>query len=166
MTTLHLIYGPQGAGKSTRAAELARLHHALPLAIDDWMGQLYGPDLPQPMDLAWVMARVQRCESRIWHTAEAALRAGCAVVLDLGFMKRAQRAAAAARAGAADRPVQWHFVDAPLALRRERVARRNTQRGATFAFEVTPAMFDFMESQYEPPSAEERARAIVLESSS
>ncbi len=164
MSTLHLIYGPQGAGKSTLAAELARIHHALPLAIDDWMGQLFGPDLPQPMDLAWVMARVQRCESRIWHTAEAALRAGCAVVLDLGFMKRAQRAAAASRAHAAGLDVQWHFVDAPLAVRRKRVTLRNTQRGATFAFEVTPAMFDFMESQYEPPMADERARAIVLES--
>ena len=97
MNTLHLIYGPQGAGKSTRAGELARIHRALPLAIDDWMGPLFGPDVPRPMDLAWVMDRVQRCESRIWLTAEAALRAGCAVVLDLGFMKRAQREAAAAR---------------------------------------------------------------------
>lgn len=164
MTTLHLIYGPQGAGKSTHAIALARSHGgALHLAIDDWMGQLFGPDLPQPLDMPWIMTRVARCETRIWQIAEDVLGHGGNVILDLGFMKRAQRQAATARAAATGAKVQWHFLDAPHAVRRARVAARNLQRGASFAFEVTPGMFDFMEAQFEAPDIAERSKALVKE---
>lgn len=50
VTQLHLVFGPQGAGKSTHARKLAEAEQAVHLAIDDWMGQLFGPDLPQPLD--------------------------------------------------------------------------------------------------------------------
>ncbi|WP_083338977.1 hypothetical protein [Chromobacterium sphagni] len=53
----HLMFGPQGAGKSTHTRGAGQAVH---LVIDDWMGQLYGPDLPQPLDFFWVMARVAR----------------------------------------------------------------------------------------------------------
>ncbi|WP_369406692.1 AAA family ATPase [Chromobacterium alticapitis] len=35
MTQLHLVFGPQGAGKSTRARKLTEAEQAVHLAIDD-----------------------------------------------------------------------------------------------------------------------------------
>ena len=87
MGTIHLIFGPQGAGKSTYARELASRIEGVRFSIDEWMGQLYGPDLPKRMNFAWIMERVKRCELRIWATASAMARTGGSVVLDLGFIK-------------------------------------------------------------------------------
>ncbi|HLD66908.1 MAG TPA: ATP-binding protein [Pseudomonas sp.] len=164
MKRIHLVFGAQGAGKTTYARQLAAELDGVRLSIDDWMGELYGPDLPQPLNLSWIMTRVQRCERRIWSTALEILRCGGCVILDLGFMKVADRARFLALAGAEDVPVQLHFVTAPHAQRRQRVLERNTQKGDTFAFEVTPGMFDFMEKQFEPPSEAELARTLVFDS--
>ncbi len=38
---------------------------------------------------------------------------------------------------------------------------RNQTRGSTFAFEVSPAMFDAMEARFEAPDDRELAAAIV-----
>src|SRR5215831_5443961 len=46
-----------------------------------------------------------------------------------------------ARAQSAGHRVKLHFVDAPRDVRIDRLARRNVERGETFTFEVTPAMF-------------------------
>lgn len=157
MSAIHLVYGPQGAGKTTVARNLAERHGALRCSIDEWMGELFGPDLPRPMPLPWVLERVQRCERRIWALACDLARRGSPVVLDLGGQRAADRARFAALAAAAGLALQAHFVTAPAALRRERVMARNRARGDTFAFEVTPAMFDAMEARFEPPDAAELA---------
>lgn len=161
MGTVHLISGLQGAGKSTYARRLADETGAVRFSIDEWMHQLYGPDLPQPLDVTWIMERVRRCEQRIWATASEVATAGGDVVLDLGFMTVASRTEFADLARASALPVQLHIVDAPRDLRRERVLARNAARGETFAFEVTPGMFDFMESRFERPTASERSESIV-----
>jgi hypothetical protein len=75
---IHLVFGPQGAGKSTLARRLADQHRGLRLSIDEWMAQLDGPDLPQPPDLGWVMARVARCAQRIWALATDLPSRSCA----------------------------------------------------------------------------------------
>ncbi|WP_186009461.1 AAA family ATPase [Chromobacterium vaccinii] len=108
VTQLHLVFGPQGAGKSTHARKLAEAEQAVHLAIDDWMGQLFGPDLPQPLDFGGVMERVARCERRIWLTALAIVRGGGRVVQDLGFMKAAGRGRFLALADAHGLSAKWH----------------------------------------------------------
>ena len=88
--------------------------------------------------------------------------AGRDVVLDLGLAQAQKREELRERAQLAGHAVQWHFVDAPLDLRRERVLARNVERGETFAFEVTPAMFDFMEARFEPPTDDELVSSSVV----
>lgn len=162
MGSIYIVFGPQGAGKSTYARQLARDVGGVRFSIDDWMARLYGADMPSPPDLAWVMERVGRCEAQIWATAADVAASGGRAVLDLGFMKAAQRAAFAARARELGLPVSLHFVDAAPEVRRGRVLERNAQRGETFAFEVTPAMFEFMERQFERPTDEELAIATMV----
>ena len=128
------------------------------------MGELYGPDLPKPLNFPWIMERVQRCESRIWSTAAEIVQRGGNVILDLGFMKVKDRSRFVALAEAKALPLQMHFVTAPHELRRNRVLSRNATKGETFSFEVTPGMFDFMETQFERPTDAELSMSITFSS--
>jgi predicted kinase len=162
MTVIHLVFGPQGAGKSTHAKYLAEQLGGVSFSIDPWMLELFGPDLSLPLDLAWIMQRVRRCEQQIWKTTVAVTTQGLPVVLDLGCMKRADRARIESLANQASLTLQLHFVNAESSIRRQRVLARNIERGDTFAFEVTPTMFALMETQFEAPDDLELARANVL----
>ena len=158
---LHAIFGPCGAGKTTYARAFARREGSVAFILDDWMARLFGPDIPEPIEYEWMPERVGRCEAQIWSTAAAVMAAGTSVILDIGLMRRSDRARVKEIAEGAGLPLQWHFVDAPQEVRRERVAGRNTIRGETFAIEVTPDLFEFIEGVYEPPAPEELTGATL-----
>jgi predicted kinase len=164
-TRLHLVFGPQGAGKSTYARALAGRERGVRLGIDDWMADLFGPDAPGLPDLDWTCERVARCERRLLATAREVLAAGTPVVLDLGGTLRTHRDRLAAWARDAGLPARRHFLVAPRALREARVAARNAAPGPDPSFEVTPAMFAWIEHRYEPPAADELAGALVVDTS-
>lgn len=162
--TLHVIFGPSGAGKSTYAKQLARSEPAVHFAIDEWMARLFAADMPEPLEFEWMMARVERCEAQIWSVAASTMAAGASVVLDLGLMRKTDRARVAEIAEACELPLQFHFVTASADVRRARVLERNEVRGETFSIDVSPDMFDFIEGVYEAPDAQELRGAIISES--
>src|SRR3954465_719794 len=88
---LHVIFGPIGAGKTTYAHALARREGAVPFILDEWGARLFGPDLRGPLEFAWMLERLGRCNALIWSTATAVLAAGTSVVLDTGAMRLADR---------------------------------------------------------------------------
>jgi predicted kinase len=159
--TLHLIFGPCGAGKTTYAHVLARRENAVTFVLDEWGVRLFGPDVHGPLDFGWMVERLGRCYALIWSTAIAVLGAGTSVVLDLGLMRRADRERIRKLAQEACLSVQWHFVNAPQEVRRARVAGRNETKGETFAREVPPEMFDMFEAIYEAPAAAELEGAVL-----
>ncbi|HZZ33299.1 MAG TPA: ATP-binding protein, partial [Phenylobacterium sp.] len=159
--TLHAIFGPCGAGKTTYAHDFARRRHAVAFILDDWMARLFGPDMPEPLQYDWMVERVGRCEGQIWATAAGVLATGRSVILDIGLMRKADRERVRQIAEATDLPLQWHFVDAPAHVRRARVAGRNVVRGESFAIDVSPDMFDFIEGVYEPPEPAELSGAVM-----
>jgi predicted kinase len=162
--TLNVVFGPCGAGKTTYAHAFARRERALALILDDWMARLFGPDMPQPLEYDWMIERVQRCEAQIWNVAAGSIAAGTPVILDIGLMRRADRARVRQIAEGAGLLLQFHHVTAPVEVRRARIAERNEVRGESFAIDVSPDMFDFIEGVYEPPTADELAGAIISES--
>jgi predicted kinase len=163
--TLNVIFGPVGAGKTTYAHDFARRTGAVAFILDEWMARLFGPDMPDPIEYEWMVERVSRCEAQIWSTAAAALAAGASVILDIGLMRRTDRDRVRQIGEAVELPIQWHFVTAPSEVRRARVAERNVIRGESFAIEVSPDMFEFMEGVFELPSPAELKGAIVCEGS-
>lgn len=162
---VHIVFGPQGAGKSTYSKKLSKEVSGVHLSIDDWMWTLYGADLPKPMNFKWIMQRVERCEQQIWDSALKILNCGCDVILDLGFTKRAKRQLFATMASEHKISTQVHFINAPHALRRKRVLERNVEKGDTYSFEVTPGMFDFMEGEFDRPTDSELQDALVVDTS-
>jgi predicted kinase len=157
---LNVIFGPCGAGKTTYAHAFARRERAVAFILDEWMARLFGPDIPEPIEYQWMLERVARCEAQIWSVAAGVLAAGTSVILDIGLMRRADRARVREIAEGAGLPLRFHFVDAPQEVRRARVAQRNVVRGENFAIEVTPELFDFIEGVYESPEPGELEGAV------
>ena len=162
--TLNVIFGPSGAGKTTYANAFARKEGAVAFILDEWMARLFGPDIPAQVEYPWLLERVGRCEAQIWSTAAAVLASGTSVILDLGLMRRADRDRVREIVEAVGLPVQWHYVTAPQAVRRARVAERTQAHGESFALQVTPDMFEFVEGVFEPPGEDELQGALVSQS--
>lgn len=157
MTSMvHLVYGPVAAGKSTFASTLAKQRAGVRFALDDWMHTLFGPDQPAPLTLNWAMPRVARCQAMIWTVASEVIASGREVVLELGLLREADRDRMNTVVEAGGHRATFHFVDANRATRARRVAQRNNERGPTWSFDVTPGMFDAIESIFEPPTLHEQ----------
>lgn len=163
MSKIHIVFGPQGAGKSTYSKNLADELAGIHLSIDNWMWKLYGDDLPKSMNLKWIMERVERCEKQIWELSKDISNRNCDVILDLGFTKREKRKLFQKLAKEQNRDAQLHYVSAELSIRRKRVLDRNIKKGETFSFEVTPGMFDFMEGEFHKPTESELTNAIIID---
>jgi predicted kinase len=154
-STIHLVAGPIGAGKTTYARDLANRVEGVSFSIDEWMYALFGADMPTPLDPEWVFTRVKRCNERIMKTALLIAPRGLDVVLDLGFTRTQDRAAAAEVARAAGLKLKLHWLEVPAVERWARVEARNAERGSTYSFAITRQMFDFMEARVEEPDQEE-----------
>ena len=146
VATLMLMVGLPGAGKTTRAEELARTHRALRLTPDHWMIPLYGDN----------MANGKRfvLEGRLISVALQALRLGTSVVLDYGLWARDERSALrwlAQANGAACRvvylPVQREVQLARIAQRQETAPHQT--------FPMSEADLDQWRQQFQVPDAAE-----------
>lgn len=166
MSKIHIVFGPQGAGKSTYSKKLSKEVNGVHMSIDDWMWKLYGDDLPKPMNLKWIKERVERCENQIWEISKNILNCNCEVILDLGFTKQEKRRKFKLLAEGHNADIQVHYLRAPGAIRRKRVLARNQEKGDTFSFEVTTEMFDFMEGEFQPPTENEQKEAKIIDTSS
>lgn len=151
------LLGPVGSGKSTLAARLADRHEAQHHDLDAWMG-LFRPDRPEEGLMEWYRERAARCVGMIRLLALRDVELGRDVVLELGLVRRAEREAFLAdlkRAGLdVEAELEVHVVDAPREVRRERVRRRNHERGATFSMVVPDAIFELASSSWEPVADE------------
>lgn len=155
MSPICLIEGPVGAGKSTFAAGLCEERHAVHLNLDDWMARLFRPDRPQAGVMPWYIERKDRCIEQIWRVSDGIARAGGSVVLELGLVQRVSRLDFYARVDASAHRLQVFVLDAPREIRRERVRRRNVEKGATFSMEVPDHFFELASDLWEPPDEEE-----------
>ena len=154
---IHLVCGSTGAGKTTYAGKLARQLGALHLSIDDWMVGLFAPDKPERPDWQWIDERVRRCERQMVTTALQLGGFGVPSILDLGLQRADQRRRVAAPAVAAGLAVHLHVLDIDTAERWRRVEGRNAEKGETFRLTVTRPMFDFIDTIWQLPDADEMA---------
>ena len=163
MSRVILVCGPTGVGKTTYSISLSKKINAIRFSIDPWMKTLFAEDMTS-LDYSWMIERVNRCYEQIWEVSEQILRLGGSVVLDLGFTEKAQRKIFADRAKALGISAEVHYLDAPLAIRKNRVEKRNTEKDpSVYAFDVTDFMINFMEPRFEKPDAEELRNGVEID---
>lgn len=140
------MVGLPGAGKTTRAKELARTHEAIRMTPDHWMVPLFGDSMAD--------GRRFVLEGRFISVALQALRLGVSVVLDFGLWGRDERSALRWLAwanGAACR-VEYLPVDKDVQL--ARIAERQaTDPHQTFP--MSEADVDQWRTQFQVPDRAE-----------
>ena len=152
---MHLIEGPVGAGKSTYAAALATRIGGVHIALDEWFARLFSPDRPPSDVMAWYAVRKERLARHIWAHAQVLLQSGAKPVLELGLVQEASRRAFYEQARAAGVELKVCVLEASRELRRERVARRNAEKGPTFSMVVPDAVFEYASDMWQAPDAAE-----------
>ncbi len=155
MKKLVLVCGPVGAGKTTYSLTLSKELQAVRFSIDPWMRTLFANDM-KSLDFEWITERVDRCCKQIWETTEQILSLNGNVVLDLGFTTRKQRLKFSEKAKKIGVIAELHYLSAEKNVRWKRIEKRNKDQDPdVYSFELTEAMFKFMEPRFEAPSKEE-----------
>jgi predicted kinase len=141
-----LMVGLPGAGKTTRAKELAAAHRALRLTPDHWMIPLFGDSLADGK--RWVL------EGRLISVALQALRLGTSVVLDFGLWGRDERSALRWLARSAGAACQVVYLPVDKDVQLARIAHRQaTSPHQTFP--MSEADVDQWREQFQVPDADE-----------
>ncbi|MER5351680.1 ATP-binding protein [Kitasatospora sp. NPDC002551] len=146
MTTLFLMVGLPGAGKTTRARQLAAEHGALRLTTDDWMIPLF--------DQVEADGKRDVLEGRMLWLALEAVKLRTNVVLDYGCWSRDERTAIRRLVEAEG--ARFHMVYLPVDDETQRA--RIAHRWATTPDETLPlseADILYGRANFEEPDAAE-----------
>lgn len=143
---LHFFCGLIASGKSTLARKIAAEETAILFEEDAWLGGLW-PDAVTSLDAYRLHSR--RLKTMLWPHVGALLARGLTVVMDFPANTRGQRAAFAELLALGNAEHVLHYLEAPAALCRERLAARNAAGDHPFA----PSVEDFerFARYFEPP---------------
>ena len=151
MTTVNIIEGPVGAGKSTFASHLASRTGGVHIALDEWFANLFSPDRPSGNFVPWYVERKERLIDLIWRQSQRLLASEKSVILELGLIQRGPRVEFCRKVRDCGYAPVIHVLYAPTNVRRERVRQRNTEKGATFSMVVPDHVFEMASSLWEVP---------------
>ena len=162
MSTLSLVIGPVGAGKTTFARQRAVEQRAVFLDLDTWMVRLFGKDIrPQENVIAWYLERRDRCRALLWDLACEILSTGADVFLELGLVASHEREAFYAKARGGDLRLVVYLLDESRDIRRERIVERNRSAGERTQIVPLP-FFEVASDAWQPPTeAERKAMGII-----
>jgi predicted kinase len=152
VTTLFLMIGLAGAGKTTRARQLAADHRALRLTPDEWMIPLFGEsDADGKRDVL---------EGRLLSVALEVLALGTDVVLDFGCWSRDERSAIRSLAGSVGASYRGLYMPVDEQTQLARIAHRQRHTPEqTFPMDETDVAV--WRSLFEEPDAEELANGAM-----
>ncbi|MFF4168725.1 AAA family ATPase [Streptomyces sp. NPDC001744] len=146
MTTLFLMVGLPGAGKTTRARQLAAEHGALRLTPDDWMIPLFGE--------AEAEGKRDVLEGRMLWLALEAVRLGTSVVVDFGCWSRDERSAIRWLVEAEEACFRMVYLPVDDETQRARIARRRAT-APEGTLPVSEADILYGRAHFEEPDAAE-----------
>jgi predicted kinase len=152
MTTLHLMVGLPGSGKTALAKKLEGELGALRLTPDEWHRYLFGQDAAHPDH----DERHEKIEVLQWRVAASALVRGFDVILDFGLWAKDERQDFRRRAAALGAETKIHFLDVPFEKLLERVDERNRQVSEDVTFIPLSMMSEYLQ-RFQAPDKEELA---------
>jgi predicted kinase len=144
--TMLLMVGLPGAGKTTRAKELAAARRALRLTPDHWMIPLFGDSMAGGKRFA--------LEGRLISVALQALRLGTSVVLDFGLWGRDERSALRWLARSAGASCQVVYLPVEKDVQLARIGHRQATAPHE-TFPMSEADVDQWREQFQVPDAAE-----------
>jgi predicted kinase len=144
--TMLLMVGLPGAGKTTRAKELAVAHRALRLTPDEWMIPLFSDPMAD--------GKRFMLEGRLITVALQALRLGTSVVLDYGLWGRDERSALRWLARSVRAACQLVYLPVDKDVQLARIAHRQATTPHR-TFPMTKADVDTWREQFQVPDAAE-----------
>lgn len=159
---IHLIVGNTGSGKSTYANKLKIEKKGIVFTLDKWNKILFFSDKTEKDGLKWFLERIDRAEILIFDLILQLENSGVDSILDMGLSKFVHRKKYVNFAKENNIKVKTHFLNISKEVRKDRIFKRNTNKGATFEFEVSKDDFEFMESWFETPTKEELQDAIII----
>ena len=145
---MFLMVGLPGAGKTTRANELAAANRAVRLTPDHWMIALFGDSMAD--------GRRFVLEGRLISVALQALRLGISVVLDFGLWGRDERSALRGLARSAGASCQVVYLPVDKDVQLARIAHRQATAPHQ-TFPMSEADVDAWRDQFQVPDAAELA---------
>jgi predicted kinase len=146
------MVGLPGAGKTTRAKELAAAYRALRLTPDEWMISLFDGVQPD--------GKRDLLEGRLIALALQALRLGTGVVLDFGLWSRDERSALRWLATSAGASCHVVYLPVDKDVQRARVAYRQATT-AHQTFPMSEADLDGWREKFQVPDAAELGGGTV-----
>lgn len=150
MTTLFLICGLPGSGKTTLAKELERSHNALRLCPDEWITQI----LADPNDIPELDRLRDPVESLQWDVARRTLVLGVNVILENGFWSRKERDYFRSEAESLGADVELHYLEVDMDELWKRIAKRNADLPPD-TFHVSRENLEEWGKSFETPSKDE-----------
>ncbi len=159
---IHLIVGNTGSGKTTYAQKLKLQNNGLIFSIDKWNNTLFLPDKKNKDGLEWFLERIERIETLISSLILQLESVEIDSILDLGLSKFEHREKFRSFAKTNNIEFKIHYLDISKETRRNRIRRRNLEKGETFEFEVTDENFEFMEGWFEKPTEKELKKGLII----
>lgn len=149
--TLHFLCGKLAAGKSTLSKTLAREHGAVLISEDVWLAKLFPDEIETFEDYLKYSARLKDVLAGHVHQL---LTQGIPVVLDFPGNVPSQRQWFRSLFEAAGADHRLHYIDAPDALCRTQLAKRNRElpEGSRH---ISDAAFERITAYFRPPAEEE-----------
>ena len=153
MAKVIAICGKICCGKSRYAQKLKREEKAVMLSCDELTMDLFDNDLGDRHD---------EMALRIWAYFQKKslelVEAGCTVILDWGFWRKAHREALTAYYCSHNVPCQWHYIDVDDGTWQKNIAERNARvlagEGGSDYY-LDQGLMEKLQSMWEPPAEEE-----------
>lgn len=155
MSTVHLIHGFMGFGKTTLAKKLEKELPAVRFTPDEFMKKLYSRNLP---DAEFRIAH-NKIDDLIWELTEQAINAGANVILDYGFWTKEHRKEVYDKSLKLTPDIVFHKIDCNIDVAKSRVLiRTDTNDDELF---IDENCFNMFLEKYEPISTEEGYKIIT-----
>ncbi len=149
-STVFLLHGFLGAGKTTLAKRLEQEHRAVRFTHDEWMSCLYGDDPPEAL-FGEYAGRVSKLMETTWSRC---IQLGTNVILDFGFWSRAERTRVRELVGLqGGRAILFHLHCSDVEAW-QRIAERNDQLSRSLY--IAPDTFQLLKTRFEPLGPEEK----------
>ena len=156
VTTLYLLCGKIGAGKSTLARRLAARPATLLIDQDHWMSNLFPTENRTFDDFARLSARLRAAIGP--HIVDV-LQHGLSVVLDFPANTVPYRSWMRGLIAQANVAHELHLLDVPDAICKQRLRQRNAH--GKHPYQVSEATYDLFTSYFVPPGPDEGFNIIV-----